>query len=99
MITGYGPPRVGYSMAIERSLLRCASCSVALGMEPTANGSPVVMYVVLTVVVDDDCDVIGAGSCGADEHAAASTTAASATILFFILPSIRLNCISTGNAR
>src|SRR6185295_13797749 len=91
MITGYGPPRVGYSIAIARSLLRCASCSVALGMEPTANGSPVVMYVVLTVVVDDDCDVIGAGSCGADAHAAASATTASTTIRFLIFSSMSLN--------
>src|SRR5438045_978943 len=37
MMTGKGPPRVGYSIVIRMSLLRCASCSMAVGIEPTGN--------------------------------------------------------------
>src|SRR5262249_24258871 len=40
MTTGNGPTRVGYSMETSTSLLRCASCSSAVGMTPTGDVSP-----------------------------------------------------------
>src|ERR1041385_2469717 len=40
MITGDGPPRVGYSIEMSRSLLRCASWSSVVGMTPTGDSSP-----------------------------------------------------------
>src|SRR5437660_9085483 len=40
MITGNGPPRVGYSMETSTSLLRCASWRRVVGMTPTGDSSP-----------------------------------------------------------